>query len=158
MLKINKFFLENISAKAKKSERKRMHHNFHKSYDEKVQRLVNACEPDTYIRPHKHDDSGTIETLLLIKGKILIVIFDDLGKIKEHIILDKEKENFAVELYPDEWHTIISLEENSAIYEIKEGPFDEKKAKHFATWAPKESEEELAMDYLNGILKKLGLE
>ena len=52
MFEINDNLLDYISQKAKGSKRKRANYNFHKSYDECMQRFLNAVEPDTYARPH----------------------------------------------------------------------------------------------------------
>lgn len=42
----------------------------------------------------------------------------------------------GVEIEPGVWHSFIGLEENSVLYEVKEGPFIENSAKHYPGWAP----------------------
>lgn len=50
MFEINDNLLDYVSQKAKESTRKRANYNFHKSYDEYVQRFLNAIEPGSYVR------------------------------------------------------------------------------------------------------------
>lgn len=42
MIKITAELISQLSGKAKSHSRKRLHHNFHKTYNEKVLRLLNA--------------------------------------------------------------------------------------------------------------------
>ena len=51
---INEQLLDETTARAKQSPRLRMNYNFHEELDDPVNRLLNAMEPGTYIRPHRH--------------------------------------------------------------------------------------------------------
>ncbi|MDQ1253861.1 MAG: hypothetical protein QG646_3059 [Euryarchaeota archaeon] len=152
MIEINYDLLDYVSRKAKESTRKRTNYNFHKSYDECVQRFLNAVEPGSYIRPHKHTDSNKIEIFLILRGKVLIVEFNDEGKIINHTVLNFESGIKGVELPPNTWHSLIALEENSVLYEIKIGPYIMETDKVFASWAPEEKTIE-ANKFINKILK-----
>ena len=55
MIKITQNLLDQIILQAKQSPRKRINYNLHTSDDAMLQRLLNALEPGTYIRPHKHE-------------------------------------------------------------------------------------------------------
>jgi cupin fold WbuC family metalloprotein len=154
MLKISADFISELSQKAKENPRKRLHHNFHKDYREKVQRLLNACGPNSYFRPHCHADSGVTESIILIRGKLVVVEFNMDAEIVDHFILEAGTGNVGVELPPECWHTMIALEENTVMYEIKEGPFDPNRKKQFAEWAPEEGSE-TAASFNAETLKKL---
>lgn len=156
MIKINEEFIEITSAKAKTSKRRRMNYDFHKSSSATLQRMLNAIEPGTYIQPHKHENPDKVEAFFVLRGKILVVEFDDEGNISDHIILDPLKGNFGAEIAPRKWHSIISLEKNSVVYEVKDGPYDEKIDKNFATWAPAEGDPE-ELNYIQKILEKLSV-
>ncbi|MBM3436837.1 MAG: cupin fold metalloprotein, WbuC family, partial [Bacteroidetes bacterium] len=54
------------------------------------------------------------------------------------------------------YHTIICLEPDSVIYELKDGPYDPADDKNFAPWAPKEGEPGCE-EYMTKILYSLGL-
>jgi len=154
MLKITSQLVSEVSSQAKANTRRRQHYNFHKTYGEPIQRLLNACEPDSYFRPHNHTDSQILEILLIVRGEIVVVIFDDFGNIRDYAILSHKTLNYGVEILPNEWHSMIALEPGSVMFEIKEGPFDESRAKVFAPWAPVENSPE-AEEFNALILRKL---
>ncbi len=156
MIKINEEFINKTSDKAKTSPRRRMNYNFHDKPDAKLQRMLNAMEPDTYIKPHKHENPDKVEVFFSLRGRLLVVEFDDNGNISDHIILDSSKGNFGTEIVPRTWHTIISLDKNAVAYEIKDGPYSPKEDKNFAPWAPDEGDLN-ALEYNASILKKLGI-
>jgi len=155
MIKITNELLDKVVDKSKKSPRKRCNYNFHKDKNEPVQRFLNALQPDTYLRPHKH--LGGIEIFLILRGRVLILVFDNNGEIKEYLILDYEKGDVGVEILPHNWHSFIALQENSILYEIKEGPFIEGQDKIFANWAPEEGSRE-TIEFNKKILKKLKID
>jgi cupin fold WbuC family metalloprotein len=118
-----------------------MNHNFHEDFSDPIQRFLNAWEPGSYLRPHRHLNPPKREVFLVLQGRFAVATFDDDGNIIEKFILDPAKGNFAVELAAGEWHTVIPLETGSVAYELKDGPYDPIDDKDFANWAPKEGEE-----------------
>jgi len=110
--------LSEVSTKAKKSPRQRMNHNFHDDLADPINRMLNAFEPGTYVQPHKHEDPGKREVFILLKGSLLVVFFNNNGNPTEFILLDRDKGNYAVEIAPGTWHTIIALENGSVVYEV----------------------------------------
>ncbi len=138
MIRIDKKILDDISANARLSARKRQNHNFHKGNEELLQRMLNALEPGTYIRPHKHENPDKNEVFIVLKGRILVVEFNDDGSLFEYIILDKNTQNHAAEIPPGRFHSMISLETGTVAYEIKEGPYFPDTVKIFAPWSPEE--------------------
>ncbi len=154
MIKIDETFIETISQKAKSSSRLRMNYNYHPQLDDLLQRMLNAMEPGTYIQPHKHQDPDKTEVFFCLRGKIAVVEFSNEGKIIDFIILDTQSGNYACEIPPRTWHTVISLEIGSVAYEIKNGPYNPIDDKNFASWAPKEGHESCAA-YLQSVIEKL---
>ncbi len=142
MIKIDLPLLDNLTSEAQKAERKRKNHNFHFGGEDHLQRMLNAFEPGTYVRPHKHGDPPKREVFLLIRGRLLLVFFDDDGKICHRVILDSGGECRGVEIDPGEWHTAVSLKAGTIIYELKDGPYDPLTDKQFAPWAPEEGSPE----------------
>ncbi|MFH1625965.1 MAG: WbuC family cupin fold metalloprotein [Pseudomonadota bacterium] len=156
LIKINDTLINEISRRAKSSPRKRLNYNFHKSFNEPVQRFLNALEPATYLRPHKHENPDKTEVFILIKGRVLILEYHDSGEIKDYIVLDHKLGNIGVEIGAQVWHSFIGLEEDSVLYEVKEGPFVESSVKHYPEWAPEEGTEE-AKEFNEAILKKVSI-
>ena len=154
MKKVDAVLLDVVSGEAKKSERLRKNFNFHSIYDDPINRMLNAFEPETYVQPHKHEDPDKVEVFVLLRGKALVVEFDNTGKITDYVLLSRDN-SLAVEIPERVWHTIISLEQDTVLYEIKQGPYVQAADKNFALWAPKEGDAD-CMLYNQNILKKLG--
>jgi len=141
MIKITDQLLNSLSSEASVSARKRKNYNFHKQDSDLLQRMLNALEPDTYVRPHKHVNPDKREIFILLKGKIAVIEFDDAGNISDKIILEHALGNYAAEIKTGSWHTVISLGNNSVYYEVKDGPYDPVNDKVFAKWSPEENSE-----------------
>jgi cupin fold WbuC family metalloprotein len=156
MRKISHKFVQETFEKAKSNSRKRQHYNFHHSYEEPLQRLLNAMTLDTYIPPHRHIDSGKLEILIALHGSFVLLEFDDDGNVIDHYLVGKEYDGIAVEIKPETWHTALPLEEGTVLYELKEGPFDPNLKKVFAPWAPADATEE-GLKYIHKIYEERGI-
>lgn len=118
---IDESLLNNVSIKAKESPRLRMNYNFHQSLDEKCHRFLNAVEPGTVVPIHRHPTKD--ETFIVLRGKVRISTYDDEGNVSESGILCPDDGTFGVDIPKNVWHNLESLEPNSCIFEVKEGPF-----------------------------------
>jgi len=154
--KIQNSFLSKLTEQAKRSERKRKNHNYHTAFEDPVNRMLNALEPGSYVQPHKHENPAKREVFIILKGKLAVVFFNDQGKIIDYIILNNKQGNYGVEIPPEIWHTLISLESGTVVYEVKDGPYRQEDDKYFASWAPKEGNAECAA-YLLELQKNIGL-
>lgn len=155
MIKIDKEFTETIVKQAVESPRRRKNYNYHQSYDEVLNRMLNAFQTDTYIQPHKHEDPDKVEVFLILTGKAAVIEFDPSGKITESVIIEAGTGKFGVEIAPRVWHTIIPLVDGTVIYEVKEGPYSPLNDKNFAEWAPKEGDESCKA-FTNKLLQQIG--
>lgn len=120
-MKIDKKLLDKVSAKAKASERLRMNFNLHDSLDAKAQRLLNALEVGTILPIHRH--RHTSETYILLRGKIRVMFYNEIGGETEYFILNPQQENYGVHIPAGQWHTLEVLENDSVIFEVKDGPY-----------------------------------
>lgn len=137
MLKIvSDHLLNELSQKAASLPRLRLNLNFHEDLADPMNRMLNAFEPGTYIQPHKHESPDKREVFIVLRGKLVMVIFDHLGNPTDFILLDPQKGTYAIEIPPRVWHTVISLEKGTVVYEIKDGPYLQANDKNFASWAP----------------------
>jgi len=135
-------YFQRLVSQAKNNSRGRQHCNIHHSYEEPCQRLFNAIEPGSYIRPHRHTTDSRDELLVAIRGKMVLFTFDDSGKVTKIVPLVACTGDFftsvGVEVSSDMLHTVIALESGSVLLEVKAGPFDPSQPKDLAPWAPKE--------------------
>ncbi len=151
MVRIDKNLLDSVSNEAKSTPRRRKNYNFHKEYSDTLQRLLNAMEPMSYVRPHKHEDPDKREVFFALRGRILVVEFDESGNIADHIILDPLNGVFGAEIPEKTFHTIVSLETGTVAYEVKDGPYSPVSDKDFAAWAPVEGSPD-ALPYLEKLV------
>ncbi len=131
--------LDGASLSALRSPRRRSNWNLHEKLEDPVQRLFNAIEPGTYIRPHRHGD-GIWELFLLVRGSAVLLIFDDGGDVTERFLLAAGGPQLGVEIPPRAWHTMASLEPGTIFFEVKQGPYVPPQPEDVASWAPAEGD------------------
>ena len=86
------------------------------------QRMLNALMPGTDVPIHRHTQSN--ETVILLCGKIIEVLYDDTGNETERFHLDPTLGNFGCVIPAGVWHSVDVLEP-SVIYEAKDGKYGE---------------------------------
>jgi cupin fold WbuC family metalloprotein len=151
-------YVELLIADAARSQRKRQHRNIHENYQDPCQRLFNAIELGSYIRPHRHLATSSDELLIAVRGLMALVTFEDNGEID--IVLRIGSEQYwpdaavGAEVPSATWHTVVALEPRSILLEVKAGPFDPDRPKELAPWAPEEGSAE-ADCFLEGLLGHL---
>lgn len=155
MKRITVELIESVVADARKSPRLRMNYNFHPELNDPVQRLLNALEPWTYIRPHNHTTKE--ESFVLLRGSVLAVVFYDDGTIRDHAVLSQSTGILGCEFEENTFHMLTSLETGSVVYEIKEGPFVPHTEGSSAPWAPEEGTPE-AKVFLAKVFEDIGIE
>ena len=154
MIVIDKDFIEPVILKARLSERKRTNYNFHEVMEDTLQRMLNVLNTGTYVRPHKHENPDKREAFVILEGRVAVVEFNNQGVPVQCIILDIRNKVYGCEIAAGKWHTIICLEDNSVLYEVKDGPYHALSDKNFAPWAPAEGNAE-ALDYMEKLLKQI---
>ncbi|MDR1407119.1 MAG: WbuC family cupin fold metalloprotein [Tannerella sp.] len=146
---IDRELLDETSARAKMSPRLRMNCNFHARADDPVNRLLNAMEPGTYLRPHCHPDKE--EIFLLLRGRVAILIFDDGGRVTEKVLLDPLQGCFGGEIPTGVWHGLLVLAPESVVYEVKRGPYVPLSTENMAPWAPPAEDAGAVSRYMDGL-------
>lgn len=147
---LNERLLQKLSAQAKQNPRLRQNFNLHDSYDDHSQRLLNAMEPGSYIRPHRHLAAPKPEGFVAVRGRLAILTFDDHGEVEQVVLFGYKEPVFGIDLPSGVWHTVVSLEEGSVFYETKPGPYNPINQKDLAPWAPEEGSL-VAGDYLENL-------
>lgn len=155
MVRITTELIDKVVSEARQSPRRRMNYNFHPELSDPVQRLLNALEPWTYIRPHKHTTKE--ESFVLLSGTVLAVVFNNDGTIRDHAILSRETGILGIEFEENCFHMLTSLETGSVVFEIKEGPFVPHTEGSSASWAPLEGTPE-AREFLSKVFDVLGIQ
>jgi len=127
--------LEAVAAAARASPRLRMNANLHRM-DDAVHRLLNAFEPGSYVRPHRHAVPPKVETVTVLRGRGAVLVFDDAGAVAECAVVSPAGPAFVAEVPAGVWHTLVALEPGTVWFEVKEGPYVQPVAADWAPWAP----------------------
>lgn len=136
MKTISTALLDELTAKAAASPRRRAHFNLHSSADDPVQRFVVVAQRNSYVRPHRHMTNA--ELAVVMRGRFEVVTFDADGTITARQIFGEGTPNMAFELPHATWHTLLPLTDGAAFLEIKQGPYNPAIAAEFAAWSPEE--------------------
>lgn len=118
---IDNQLINSVTEQAKQSPRLRMNYNFHQSLDDKCHRFLNAMEVGTQVAVHHHITKD--ETLVVLRGKVRVLIYNDEGEITEDAIIDPKQGRYGVDIPKNTWHTVECLESDTVVFEVKEGPF-----------------------------------
>jgi len=152
-------YLNDLTGQAKNRPRLRQHRNIHQNYQDACQRLFNAIEPGSYIRPHRHASEPREELLIAIRGSMALITFDDQGSVTGILRFGSEKYGSdlaaGAEVASSTWHTVVALEPGCVLLEVKAGPFDPNQPKDLAPWAPEEGSE-MAQGYLRDLVERAG--
>ena len=139
--------LDQIWRQARESQRKRKNFNFHLRETDPASRLLNAVEPESYVRPHRHMDPTKDETIIAVRGSFGVVFFDERGTVTSSLIIRAGGETMGVNIPHGIFHTLVALDSASVFFEAKAGPYAPLGRAEKASWAPAEGDP-TAMAYL----------
>ncbi len=118
---IDSVILDDLSRRAKESPRLRMNLDLRNGPDDMSQRMLNALEPGTVMPVHRH--RGSSETVVILRGKIRWIFYDEGGNETERVTLDANGEPRMLNVEKDRWHSLECLVSGSVLYESKNGPY-----------------------------------
>jgi cupin fold WbuC family metalloprotein len=147
--RITPALLDQVSAAARQSPRRRMIQPFHKDHADPLHRMLNAMEPGTYVRPHRHLDPPKAEAWILLRGALDFYVFEDDGRVREKIPITPDG-TLGVDLAPGVYHSLVARAPGTLVYEVKTGPYVALSDKAFAPWAPPEGDPAVAA-YLSSL-------
>jgi cupin fold WbuC family metalloprotein len=118
---IDKVILDELTAKAKENPRLRCNLDMRNSADDQSQRMLNALEPGTVMPIHRH--KATSETVIIIRGRIRWLFYDEQGRITESTELWSDGDVRMLNVEKGRWHSLECLESGSVLFEAKDGPY-----------------------------------
>jgi cupin fold WbuC family metalloprotein len=137
---IDQAFLDRISVQAKASPRKRKNFNFHADERDASHRLLNAMEVGSYIPPHRHADRAKDESIVVLRGRLGAVFFDEEGAVLEFGVLAPASAAVMINIPHGTWHTVVALAPDTVFFESKAGPYLPLTPEERAPWAPAEGQ------------------
>ena len=109
--------------------------------EDAVQRFLNVLQPGTYVRPHRHqrDQLGAgFECFLVLQGSVGLLLFDASGQVIQHERLSASGPLHGIEVAENQLHSLVALEPDSVIFELKQGPYVPSGDKDFLARYPME--------------------
>lgn len=150
LIPFDEALLEGTADAALRSPRARYITRFHE-LPEPFQRMLNGIEPQSYIRPHRHLDPDKAEVFIALQGSALVVRYDDNGTPIEGIMLNADGPVRGVEIPVGAWHSLLSLQSGTVLFEAKEGPYHAATDKDFAPWSPPETDYDAAIAFISNL-------
>ena len=132
--------LDDLTAAARENPRRRKNRDFHESAAHPAQRFLNAVEPASYVRPHRHREAHKGETFVVLRGAFGLVIFEDDGAVATKAVLSAGGDAVGAHVPAGVFHALVALEPGSVFFEVKAGPYDVRTDKEWGSWAPAEGE------------------
>ncbi len=133
--------MQAVSARASLAPRLRAQHEFHESLQDPIQRFLNAMQPGSYVRPHRHSGDDRWEWFQALAGAAGILIFNSHGSVLDRVDISSAGPVYGVEILSGAWHTPVSLAPGTVLFEIKPGSYVPLIDKDFAPWAPPEGDQ-----------------
>lgn len=118
---VDKQILDDLTANAKENPRLRMAMDLRNTPEDNSQRMLNALEPGTVMPIHRHRASS--ETVVVIRGKIRWIFYDDNGNETVRVLLDANGDNRMLVVEKNRWHSLECLESGSVLFESKDGAY-----------------------------------
>ena len=111
--------LDELTAKAKASERLRANLDLRNSAEDRSQRMLNAMEPGTLMPIHRH--RGSSETCVCIRGHFEEYFYDENGNLTDTI--DMVPGGVVLNIEKGQWHSLKCLESGTVLLEAKDGHY-----------------------------------
>jgi cupin fold WbuC family metalloprotein len=137
---IDAALLDAVSREAQARPRLRANYNFHPADDFPAHRLLNAIEPDSYLSPHRHLDPAKDETIIVLRGALGALSFDETGSVLQQWLLTPGGACCGIDVPHGTWHTVIALQPGIVLFEAKSGSYRPLLDAEKAVWAPAEGD------------------
>ena len=118
---VDKKILDELTAKAKENPRLRCNLDMRNSANDQSQRMLNALEPGTVMPIHRHLASS--ETVVIIRGRIRWLFYDEQGRITESTELWSNGDVRMLNVGKGRWYSLECLESGSVLFESKDGAY-----------------------------------
>lgn len=119
---IDSKLLDELSEKARESERLRMNYDLRNSASDGSQRMLNALEPGTLVPIHRH--RTTSETVAVLRGALRQNFYDCEGRVLESFVVRAGGDCPFFVVPRGTWHNSESLESGTVIFEAKDGAYE----------------------------------
>lgn len=145
--------ISSLRFSAVESPLRRARYCLHTDTMDSLQEMIIYLLKNSFIAPHRHNRNP--ESLTIIKGRGLVVFFENDGTIRDFFVLGTSPGDIPFyRINRNIWHTLIPLTEFIVIHEISKGPF-EKENSESAPWAPDGKNSTTASNYTSELIAKV---
>lgn len=128
--------MDSVAVEARLSPRLRKNHNFHHSEDEPVNRLINVMHRGTYLPVHRHSWPDRSESCIVLRGRVGVTFYDDEGNLTDSRLVGPSCDCVGYDIDAGVWHGLVVLEDDTVLFEVKQGPYAPISAENIASWSP----------------------
>lgn len=111
------------------NDEERFRISLHTSSEDDLHNMIIGMKKSSRVYPHKHLRS---ESYQIIKGKMLLVYFDDNGNIINKVLMSP-KDTLVTRVDGGTYHGVVTIED-TVYHETRLGPFISQTDSIFATW------------------------
>lgn len=137
-----------VAAEAHRSPRRRMNYNFHRSTDEPVNRLLNAMHRGSYLPVHRHLSPPRSESCVVLRGSVGLTIYGDDGSVAERRAVSASGPCRGFDIEAGVWHGLVVLEDDTVLFEVKQGPYAPIAPENIAPWSPCAEDTEAVAEFI----------
>lgn len=133
---IDSVLMDRVSVQARCSSRLRMNYNFHRSTDEPVNRLINVMHRGSYLPVHRHTAPDRSESCVVLRGRVGVTFYDEQGNLTDSREVGEGCDCIGYDIDAGVWHGLVVLEDDTVLFEVKQGPYAPILAENIASWTP----------------------
>lgn len=143
--------IDRTIAKARESSRRRMNYNLHSDEAEPVNRLLNAMHRGTFVPVHRHLSPALSESCVVLRGRVGVVIYDDDGRVVERHLVGRKADACGFDIEAGIWHGLVVLEDDTVLFEVKQGPYTPLTVENIAPWSPDAADKEAVAEFVKAL-------
>ena len=135
---IDRAQLAELQERARQAPRHRANLNLHEGDGALLHRILMGVCPQSYVRPHRHNQAHKMEMVIILDGQMDWLFFDEAGHLTARVPLQPGGEIRTVEVPPGIFHAAVARAAANCFLEVKQGPYDAATDKEWAPWSPAE--------------------
>lgn len=133
---IDDHLMAEVASQAREAARLRINYNFHRTTDEPVNRLLNAMNRGSYLPVHRHLSPDRCESSIVLRGRVGLTIYDDSGRVVGRRVVGSDSGCCGFDIEAGVWHGLVVLEDDTVLFEVKQGPYAPITPDNLAPWTP----------------------
>lgn len=150
---ITRELIDGVCREARLSPRLRKNYNLHRDESEPVNRLLNAMHRGSYIPVHRHLNPSLSESCVVLRGRVGIVVYDDKGVVTHSQKVGEGCGACGFDIEAGLWHGLVVLEDDTVLYEVKQGPYTPITADNIAPWTPAVEDTKAVVEFVKALEK-----